>query len=504
MSEKEHLSVVFAGHVDSGKSTTVGRLIFELGGLPEREMEKLKAEAERLGKGTFAFAFYLDRQKEERERGVTISCTGKEFFTEKFHYTVIDAPGHRDFIKNLVKGSSIADAAILIVPADGNFTTAIARGDPRTGEVQGQTRHHARLLNLIGVKQLCICVNKMDSDTAGYGQARYEEISVEMKRMLTRVGWKRPFVDKGVPVIPLSGWKGDNLIAKSGNMGWWNGQDVMRGKEKLHVETLYEVLDKFFNVPARNEKAPMRLPVEHVFQIKGVGSVISGRVEQGVVKPGEDVVFLPSGASGKVFTVEMHHSRAEAGNPGDVIGVNVKGLEKSNMPRAGDVMIYKSDTTLKVVREFEAQVQTLDLPGKDQGAKKPGWAPIGIVRTGQAPCSLKAITWKMGKETNGKKAESPADVKAGQVAQCTFSLKKPMVIDTFKNCEGLSRIAFFEANNVMMLGKVVSVGDQPPGCRSRNTTAAKGGSTLVYRSLGAAEVWRGGHGCLQEVSGGLN
>eukprot|EP00928_Gymnodinium_smaydae_P090761 TRINITY_DN744_c0_g1_i22.p1 TRINITY_DN744_c0_g1~~TRINITY_DN744_c0_g1_i22.p1 ORF type:complete len:228 (+),score=35.48 TRINITY_DN744_c0_g1_i22:102-785(+) len=160
-SEKEHLSIVICGHVDSGKSTTTGRLIFELGGLPERELEKLKQEAERLGKGSFAFAFYMDRQKEERERGVTIACTTKEFYTEKWHYTIIDAPGHRDFIKNMITGASQADCAMVMVPADGNFTTAIAKGNHKAGEIQGQTRQHSRLINLLGVKQICVGVNKI-------------------------------------------------------------------------------------------------------------------------------------------------------------------------------------------------------------------------------------------------------------------------------------------------------------------------------------------------------
>jgi translation elongation factor EF-1alpha len=156
------------GHVDSGKSTTTGRLLFELGGIPERELEKLKEEAAALGKQSFAFAFYMDRQKEERERGVTISCTTKEFFTDRWHYTIIDAPGHRDFIKNMISGAAQADVCLLMVPADGNFTTAIQKGDHKAAEIQGQTRQHARLINLLGVKQLICGVNKMDSDVAGY------------------------------------------------------------------------------------------------------------------------------------------------------------------------------------------------------------------------------------------------------------------------------------------------------------------------------------------------
>merc|ERR1712196_690266 len=188
--EKDHLSLVICGHVDSGKSTTTGRLIFELGGIPERELEKLKEEAANLGKSSFAFAFYMDRQKEERERGVTIACTTKEFFTDKWHYTIIDAPGHRDFIKNMISGVAQADVALLMVPADGNFITSIQKGDIKSAEVQGQTRAHARLLNLLGVKQLLVGVNKMDTETASYKDERYKEISEEMRHMLVKVGYK--------------------------------------------------------------------------------------------------------------------------------------------------------------------------------------------------------------------------------------------------------------------------------------------------------------------------
>merc|ERR1711959_336823 len=242
MSEKTHMSVVICGHVDSGKSTTTGRLLFELGGVPEREMQKLKEEAEKLGKGSFAFAFYMDTQKDERERGVTIKCTTKEFFTDNYHYSVIDAPGHRDFIKNMISGAAQADVGVLMVPADGNFVVAIQKGDHKAGEVQGHTRQHARLINLLGVKQLIVCVNKMDAEPAAcYKEARYNEIKDEMKSMLIKVGWPKQFVEKRVPVLPISGWNGDNLLEKSKNMAWWEGQKVKISKEKgCHLTTLKE------------------------------------------------------------------------------------------------------------------------------------------------------------------------------------------------------------------------------------------------------------------------
>jgi len=456
---KPHLSVVICGHVDSGKSTTTGRLIFELGGIPERELEKLKEEAARLGKSSFAFAFYMDRQKEERERGVTISCTTKEFFTERWHYTIIDAPGHRDFIKNMISGAAQADVALLMVPADGNFTTAIQKGNHKAGEVQGQTRQHARLLNLLGVKQLLIGINKMDTDTAGYKLARYEEIRNEMKNMLIKVGWKKEFVEGQLPIFPISGWLGDNLIKPSTNMDWWKGMEAtaLDGTTKVTLVTLLDAFNNFVQPPPRDSTANMRLPLSGIYKIKGVGDVLTGRVEQGVVKPNEEVIFLPTHTIGtpcvgKVFTVEMHHKRVDEANPGDNVGMNIKGLDKINMPRVGDVMVYKKDTTLKHIKSFTAQVQVLDIPGEI----KLGYCPIGFVRTGRSACKLIKLAWKIGKETGGKKLENPHSLKSNEVAEADFEPQHPLIVDNFKACEGLSRIAFLDGNTVIMLGKITA------------------------------------------------
>jgi len=455
---KEHLSIVICGHVDSGKSTTTGRLIFELGGIPEREIEKLRAEADALGKSSFAFAFYMDRQKEERERGVTIACTTKEFFTPTKHYTVIDAPGHRDFIKNMITGASQADCALLMVPSDGNFTAAIAKGNHKAGEVQGQTRQHSVLINLLGVKQLMVGVNKMDCDVAGYGEARYTEIRDEMKHMLLKVGWKKAFVNDSLPILPISGWMGDNLITKSDKMGWWKGMDiVLPNKEKLHVDTLLDCLEKMVIIPERKPDQLMRTPISGVFKIKGVGDVLTGRVEQGEVKPGDEVVFHPThttsnSCTGKVFTVEMHHKSVESARAGDNVGLNIKGLPKDNMPRTGDVMVKKGDATVGAVKEFTAQVQVMNHPGE----LKVGYCPIGFVRTGRSALKMSKIHWKIGKETGGQKAEAKS-LKANEMAQVDFEPMQDFVVDSFKNCEGLGRIAIMEGGTVVMLGKVAKV-----------------------------------------------
>merc|ERR1712179_524391 len=285
-------------------------------------------------------------------------------------------------------------------------------------------------------------------------------------------GWKKDFVEKNTPILPISGWMGDNLLKKSDKMTWWSGMDVLVGSsEKLHVTTLYDVFNNFFRVPERPSSAPMRMPISGIYKIKGVGDVLAGRVEQGIVKPGEEVIFLPTHTAsnqcnGKVFTVEMHHQRAEQAQPGDDVGLNIKGLDKQNMPRSGDVMVYKKDTTLGQTAEFDAQIQVLDIPNEI----KCGYSPIGFVRCGRAACRISKLKWKMGKETGGKKLEDPHSLKSNEMAQCSFQPQQPLVCDTFKNCKGLSRVAFMDGNGCVMLGKVVTCiaksGDDK-GCKKK-------------------------------------
>jgi len=457
---KAHLSIVVCGHVDAGKSTTTGRLLYDLGGIPPREMEKLKDEAKKLGKESFAFAFYMDRNKDERERGVTIACTVKEFFTDNYHYSIIDAPGHRDFIKNMITGSSQADVALLLLPADGNFETAIARGDHAAGTVQGQTRQHARLLNLLGCKQLVVGVNKMDETLAGYKESRYTEVVENVKDCLRKVGWN-PAVVENIPYIAMSGFKGDNIVKKSDKMDWYKGKDCVvktkDGEKKVHVHTLLDALNDMMQVPDRDAEGTLRMPVGGVHKIPGVGTVITGRIERGTVKPGQEVVFPPTHSAGaksdgKTFSIELHHKSVEAAHPGDNVGICVKALNKDNMPKPGDVMVLKGDE-LEGVKTFTLQVQILDHPGE----LKVGYTPIAYCRTAHSACRMEKIVWAMGKSTGKQKVDDPPHVKAGDMAEIVFAPTQNFVVEAFAHCEGLGRIAIMEGNTVVMLGRVVGV-----------------------------------------------
>jgi len=458
---KQHVSIVVCGHVDAGKSTTTGRLIFELGGISERQLAKVREEAVNEGKPDFTFAFVLDRQPESRKRGVTITSSTMEFFTDTKHYTVVDAPGHRDFIKNMLTGASQADVALLMVPADGNFATSIARGDHKTGEIQGQTRQHSVLINLLGVKQLLVGVNKMDCDLAKYSHDRFEEVRNEVKEMLYKTGWKKDFVESHVPIIPISGWVGDNLIKPSTNMPWWTGVDVKTiTGNTVHVHTILDILEKAVTIPARASDKIVRMPVSGVINVKGFGDVITGRIEQGKIEPGSGVVFLPTHSeltrcSGRVFSIEMHHKAITVANAGDNVGILVKDLNKSNMPRVGDIMVLSSDTNINRALNFTAQVQVLSHPGE----LKVGYTPLGFVRTARSPLKLTKINWKIAssKETGNVKIDNPPFLKANDMAEVIFEPQQPIVVETFKNCEGLGRVAIMEGNQVVMLGKITNV-----------------------------------------------
>jgi elongation factor 1-alpha len=285
-----------------------------------------------------------------------------------------------------------------------------------------------------------------------------------MKEMLIKIGWKKEFVDESVPMIPISGWIGDNLINHSTNMPWWTGLEVKTvSGSKVHVKTVLEVLEKQVQIPPRVIDKAMRMPVSGIYKIKGVGDVVTGRVEQGKVEPGAEVVFIPTHApstpcTGKIFTVEMHHKSVPQAVAGDNVGLNVKGLVKENMPRVGDVMILKSDDTIGRADKFTAQVQVLNHPGE----LKNGYTPVGFVRTGRSALKMTEIKWKIGKETGNKKAENPVNLKANEMAEVVFEPQQPFVVDTFKNCEGLGRVAIMEGGGVVMLGKIVDVVRKAP------------------------------------------
>lgn len=454
-SSKQHIGIVIVGHVDAGKSTLTGRLLYNLGGIKQRDLEKLREEAKNNGKHGFEFAYLMDKSKEERTRGITIQCATKEFFTDNYHYTIIDAPGHRDYIKNMISGASQVDVALLMVPAEmGGFEKAIAKGNHKKGEVQGQTRQHARLCYLLGINQLIVGINKMDS--VDWSEKRYNEVKDEMSRMLENIGYKT----KKVAFIPMSGFNGDNVTSVSDKAPWYKGFSIKKDKEKVKGHTLLDVLNNVVKPPKRDPSKPFRMSVSGVYKIQGVGDVITGRIEQGQLKPGADVMFTPSNVTGKVFSIEMHHKSVEEANPGDNVGLNIKGLKKENMPHTGDTLYVPAEGELKRVKYFKAQVFVQDHPGELKPSTEDGrggFTPSIHVRCGRAPCTLSKIHWKMGKSTGNSQLANPPFLVAGEQAEVTFEPKLDMHVEAYKDCPGLGRIAVMDSNSLVMLGKITEV-----------------------------------------------
>ncbi|HUY01117.1 MAG TPA: translation elongation factor EF-1 subunit alpha [Candidatus Deferrimicrobium sp.] len=423
--KKPHMNLIIIGHVDHGKSTMMGHLLLKTGSISDREMREMEALAKKLDKGSFKFAFVFDRLKEERERGLTIDLAFRRFDTKKYYYTLIDAPGHRDFVKNMITGSSQADAAILVVSAKtGEFEAGISAG--------GQTREHAFLSRTLGVAQLIVAINKMD--TTDWNEARYNEVRDEVKDLLKMVGFP---VDK-VNFVPVSAWTGDNLGDKSSNMPWYKGP------------CLTEALDEL-ELPPKPTDKPLRIPVQDVYKITGVGTVPVGRVETGILKVGEKLIFMPDGATGECRSIEMHHEQIQEALPGDNIGFNIRGLSTKDM-RRGDVAGTVSNPPT-VAEEFTGQIIVIYHPT----ALAPGYAPVIHAHTAQIACKFEEIINKMDPRSGQVIQEKPDFLKQGEGGLVRFVPIRPMVIEKFKEFPQLGRFAVRDMGRTVAVGVVTEI-----------------------------------------------
>lgn len=438
--EKTHINIVVIGHVDSGKSTTTGHLIYKCGGIDKRAIEKFEKEAAEMGKGSFKYAWVLDKLKAERERGITIDIALWKFETTKYYVTVIDAPGHRDFIKNMITGTSQADCAVLIVAAGtGEFEAGISKN--------GQTREHALLAYTLGVKQLIVGVNKMDSTEPPYSEARYSEIVKEVSSYIKKIGYN----PKAVAFVPISGWHGDNMLEESANMKWFKGWAIERKDGNANGKTLFEALDSILP-PKRPTDKPLRLPLQDVYKIGGIGTVPVGRVETGILKPGTVVTFSPAGITTEVKSVEMHHESLAEALPGDNVGFNVKNVSVKEIRRgmvAGD---SKNDPP-KEAESFNAQVIILNHPGQIHA----GYAPVLDCHTAHIACKFSELLEKIDRRSGKKLEENPKHVKSGDAAIVKMIPSKPMCVEAFSDYPPLGRFAVRDMKQTVAVGVIKGV-----------------------------------------------
>merc|ERR1712156_925499 len=370
MGEKDKINLVVIGHVDSGKSTTTGHLIYKCGGIDKRTIEKFEKEAQEMGKGSFKYAWVLDKLNAERERGITIDIALWKFQSDSRIFTIIDAPGHRDFIKNMITGTSQADAAVLMIASDvGGFEAGFSK--------EGQTREHALLAQTMGVKQMGVAVNKMDDTSVNYSQARYDEIKSELTAYLKKVGYNVA----NIPFIPISGWVGDNMIEGSENMSWYSAPTLLQALDALRP-------------PKRPVDKPLRLPLQDVYKIGGIGTVPVGRVETGTIKAGMVVTFAPMNVTTEVKSVEMHHEQVDQATPGDNVGFNVKNVSVKDI-RRGNVCSDSNNDPAADTEMFVAQVIVFTPPGQIQN----GYTPVLDCHTAHIACRFDKIRSKVDKRT---------------------------------------------------------------------------------------------------------
>ncbi|APW99946.1 translation elongation factor EF-1 subunit alpha [Halobiforma lacisalsi AJ5] len=420
MSE-QHQNLAIIGHVDHGKSTLVGRLLYETGSVPEHVIEQHREEAEEKGKGGFEFAYVMDNLAEERERGVTIDIAHQEFSTDEYDFTIVDCPGHRDFVKNMITGASQADNAVLVVAADDG--------------VAPQTQEHVFLARTLGIDELIIGVNKMD--IVDYKESTFDEVVDEVNQLLQQV----QFNTDDASFIPISAFEGDNIAEPSDNTDWYDG------------ETLLEALNDLPE-PEPPTDASLRLPIQDVYTISGIGTVPVGRIETGVMNTGDDVVFQPSDVGGEVKTIEMHHEEVPKAEPGDNVGFNVRGIGKDDI-RRGDVC-GPADDPPKVAETFQAQIVVMQHPSVITA----GYTPVFHAHTAQVACTIESIDKKMDPSSGEVAEENPDFIQSGDAAVVTIRPQKPLSIEPSSEIPELGSFAIRDMGQTIAAGKVLEVNEK--------------------------------------------
>lgn len=421
MPNKPHINLMTAGHVDAGKSTLIGRLLYDTGAVREDEMRKLKEAAKEYKKETFEFAFVMDTVKEERERGVTIDIMHKPFETNRWFFTIIDAPGHRDFVKNMITGAAQADAAIFVVSA-------------KEGEgIQEQTREHAWLLKVLGINQMIVVLNKMD--TCNYDEKRFNQVKEEVVKLFKMIGYKT----EDIPFIPVSAFVGDNVAKKSDKTPWYKGQ------------SLIETLDSYIKEPYKPIDKPLRIPIQDSYAITGVGTVPVGRVETGIMKVNDVLQFEPAGVKGEVKSIEVHHQQILEAKPGDNVGFNVRGVSREQVKR-GDVAGHPNNPP-KVAKEFTAQIIVLNHPT----VMTKGYTPVFHCHTASVACTITEITAKIDPRTGAVIQQNPDFIKTGDAAKIKVVPTKPFVIEKNADFPELARFAIRDMGQTVAAGVCLDV-----------------------------------------------
>ena len=432
--DKEHMNLVVIGHIDNGKSTLMGHVLIASGAVSDREAREMEKMAQDLDRESWKFAYFMDRLAEERKRGITIDLAFRKFETKSKYFTIIDAPGHADFVKNMITGASQADAAILVFSAKtSEFGAAIADN--------GQGREHAFLAKTLGVKKIILAVNKMDDASVNYSEERFNEVKDEVTLLLKVVGYN---CEKDVSFIPVSAYVGDNLVEPSPNMKWWKGGSLLDTLDALPI-------------PSKPTDKGLRIPIQDVYKIKGAGVVPVGRIETGMMKVGMKVTVAPSDFQGELRSIEMHHEAMQEAGPGDNVGFNIRGVTMRDIFRGA--VVADSARPCTMVRPngtYTAQVIVIWHPT----ALAIGYCPVVHAHTAQIACKFIELLKKIDPRTGQVTEDNPQFLKKGDAAMVKLQPIKKFPLEKFKDYPELGRVA------VRDMGRTVSVGvvlDLDPG-----------------------------------------
>ncbi|CDQ79596.1 unnamed protein product [Oncorhynchus mykiss] len=435
--EKIHINIVVIGHVDSGKSTTTGHLIYKCGGIDKRTIEKFEKEAAEMGKGSFKYAWVLDKLKAERERGITIDISLWKFETGRYYVTIIDAPGHRDFIKNMITGTSqVIDEQVC-------WADMTCPPPP------------PRLIALCWLL-LVVWVSL---------RLRFEEIQKEVTTYIKKIGYN----PATVAFVPISGWHGDNMLEASANMGWFKGWKVERKDGNANGVTLLEALDSILP-PSRPTDKPLRLPLQDVYKIGGIGTVPVGRVETGTLKAGMIVTFAPANVTTEVKSVEMHHETLESAMPGDNVGFNVKNVSVKDIRRGNVAGDSKNDPPMEA-GTFTAQVIILNHPGQISQ----GYAPVLDCHTAHIACKFSELKEKIDRRSGKKLEDAPKFLKSGDAAIVDMIPGKPMCVESFQEYPPLGRFAVRDMRQTVAVGVIKAVDKKAASSGKVTKSAVKAG-----------------------------
>ncbi len=401
------MRIVIVGHVDHGKSTLIGRLFYDTDSLPEGVIEEVKKTCEMLGKD-IEFAYVLDSLAEEREQNVTIDTTQSWFSTDKRNYIIIDAPGHKEFLKNMITGASQADTGVLIVSA-------------KEG-VEEQTKRHAYILGMLGLKQVMVVINKMDA--VDYDAARFETVKNDITAFLGTVG----ITPK--QIIPISAKEGDNVAKKAEKMDWYTGP------------TILEALDLFENKKAQENK-PLRFPVQDVYKIDDK-RILVGRVESGSVTVGDNVVFSPSGKTSKIKSVEKFLAKPTNATAGESVGITI---DDPLFIERGEVVTKETPT---VTNTINARVFWMDKQAFDANEKL-----TLKCATQEVGCRIERISKRINSSDLTVLEENASQLQDTEVGEVVIKTDEPIVVENFNAIEELGRFVLVRGNDVTAGGIIV-------------------------------------------------